>query len=70
VNLGGNHTGSSPPSKTPYFGPFELPGLKGGSGESFTEKITQAATGFIEQHRADPAWPGWNLVGEEKPTPP
>jgi hypothetical protein len=20
--------------------------------------------------QADPAWPGWNLTGEEKPTPP
>ena len=54
VNLGGNHSGSPPPGKMPYFGPFELPGLLGGTGEFLTEKLTQAAIGFIEQHRADP----------------
>ena len=40
VNRGGNHTGSPPPGKMPYFGPFELPGLKAGPGEFLAETIS------------------------------
>ncbi len=53
-NLGGNHTGSPPPGKRPYFGPFELPGLRGEPGEFLTEKLTRSAAGFIEQHKFEP----------------
>ncbi len=54
LNFGGNHSGSPPQSKTPYFGPFDLPNLKGGQGEFLTERLTQAASGFIEQNRENP----------------
>ncbi|MCL5745877.1 MAG: sulfatase, partial [Acidobacteria bacterium] len=54
VNIGGNHTGSPPRSPKPYFGPFELPNLKAGPGEFLTEKLTQAAAGFIAQNSANP----------------
>lgn len=54
VNIGGNHSGSPPRSPKPYFGPFELPNLKAGPGEFLTEKLTQAAAGFIRQNAANP----------------
>ena len=54
VNIGGNNSGSPPRSPKPYFGPFELPNLKAGPGEFLTEKLTHAATEFIEQNRANP----------------
>lgn len=54
LNIGGNHSGSPPQSKTPYFGPWDLPGLKGEPGEFLTESLTRAACGFIEQNRANP----------------
>lgn len=54
LNIGGNHRGSPPPSPKPYFGPFELPNLKAGPGEFLTEKLTEAAAGFIEQNRSNP----------------
>jgi arylsulfatase A-like enzyme len=54
VNIGGNHSGSPPQSKTPYFGPFDLPNLKGAPGEFLTERLTQAASGFIEQNLDNP----------------
>ncbi len=57
LNIGGSHRGSPPPSGSKgssYFGPAELPNLKLGEGESLTEKLTEAATGFIEQNRANP----------------
>jgi arylsulfatase A len=53
VNIGGNHSGSPPRSPSPYFGPFELPGLKAGPGEFLTEKLTQAASDFIEQNKSN-----------------
>ena len=54
LNIGGTHSGSPPQSKTPYFGPWDLPGLQGGPGEFLTESLTRAACGFIEQNRANP----------------
>ncbi len=54
LNVGGNHSGSPPRSKTPYFGPFELPNLMAGPGEFLTERLSQAACGFIEQNRDNP----------------
>lgn len=54
VNIGGNSSGSPPRSPKPYFGPFELPGLKAGPGEFLTEKLTDAATGFIHDNRSNP----------------
>lgn len=54
VNIGGNHSGSPPPTKPAYFGPFELPGLKAGPGEFLTEKLTAAALSWIEQNRGNP----------------
>jgi len=57
LNIGGSHRGSPPPSGSKgssYFGPAELPNLKLGEGESLTEKLTEAATGFIEQNKANP----------------
>jgi arylsulfatase A len=53
-NVGGNHSGSPPRSAKPYFGPFELPGLKASEGEFLTGKLTQAAASFIEQNRSNP----------------
>lgn len=57
LNAGGNHRGSPPPSGnlgSSYFGPADLPNLKLAAGESLTEKLTEAATGFIEQNKANP----------------
>ncbi|MDE3164212.1 MAG: sulfatase, partial [Acidobacteriota bacterium] len=54
VNIGGNQSGSPPRTPKPYFGPFELPNLKAGPGEFLTEKLTQAAEGFIAQNQANP----------------
>jgi arylsulfatase A-like enzyme len=54
LNVGGNASGSPPPGPKPYFGPFELPNLKAAPGEFLPEKLTQAATGFIEQNRSNP----------------
>lgn len=54
LNVGGNSSGSPPRSPKPYFGPFDLPNLKAGPGEFLTERLTQAATGFIEQNRSNP----------------
>ncbi len=46
LNVGGTHRGS-PAS---YFGPFDLPNLKGGTKEDYlTEKLTEAAERFIEE---------------------
>jgi arylsulfatase A-like enzyme len=45
LNVAGNHRGSP----TSYFGPFDLPNLKGGTkDDSLTEKLTDAAESFIE----------------------
>jgi arylsulfatase A-like enzyme len=54
VNVGGNHSGSPPRSKRPYFGPFELPNLAAREGEFLPELLTAAAVNFIEQNRANP----------------
>jgi arylsulfatase A-like enzyme len=54
VNIGGNHSGSPPRSPKPYFGPFELPNLKGGEGDFLTEKLSEAAEKFIEHNKANP----------------
>jgi arylsulfatase A-like enzyme len=53
-NVGGNQSGSPPPSDKPYFGPFELPNLKAGPGEFLTDKLTQAAFAFIKRNRENP----------------
>jgi arylsulfatase A-like enzyme len=57
LNVGGTHRGSPPPSGklgSSYFGPAKLPNLKLAAGESLTEKLTEAATGFIERNKANP----------------
>lgn len=54
VNIGGDHRGSPPRSPKPYFGPFELPGLKAAEGEFLTDLLTAAASSFIEQNKANP----------------
>jgi arylsulfatase A-like enzyme len=54
LNIGGNESGSPPKSPKPYFGPFDLPNLHAGLGEFLTEKLTDAAVGFIEQNRTNP----------------
>ncbi|WP_321477561.1 sulfatase [uncultured Paludibaculum sp.] len=57
LNIGGNHRGSPPPSGklgSSYFGPFDLPNLKAGPGEFITEKLSEAASSFIAQNRANP----------------
>jgi arylsulfatase A len=54
LNIGGTESGSPPRSPRPYFGPFELPGLKAGEGEFLTEKLTNEAVRFIEQNRQNP----------------
>ncbi len=54
LNVGGTASGSPPESPMPYFGPFELPNLKAAAGEFLPEKLTQAATQFIEQNRSNP----------------
>lgn len=53
-NIGGNQSGSPPRSPKPYFGPFELPNLKAAEGEFLTEKLTQAAVGFIGRNKTNP----------------
>ncbi|RPJ58865.1 MAG: DUF4976 domain-containing protein [Acidobacteria bacterium] len=51
LNVAGNHRGS--PSS--YFGPFDLPGLKGGTSDDYlTEKLTEEAERFIEANREKP----------------
>lgn len=54
LNVGGNESGSPPKSPKPYFGPFDLPNLHAGPGEFLTEKLTDAAIGFIGQNKANP----------------
>ena len=54
INIGGTASGSPPPGPRPYFGPFDLPGLKGSEGDFLTEKLTDAAIAFIEQNRQNP----------------
>jgi arylsulfatase A-like enzyme len=54
INIAGTEGGSPPRSPRPYFGPFELPGMKAGEGEFLTEKLTDEAVRFIEQNRQDP----------------
>lgn len=54
LNVGGNESGSPPRSDSPYFGPFELPNLKGGPGDFLTEKLTAAACRFIDENRSRP----------------
>ncbi len=54
INVGGTHSGSPPPTKPAYFGPFELPNLKAGPGEFLTERLTQAACDFIRTNAANP----------------
>lgn len=54
LNIGGNHSGSPPPTKPAYFGPFTLPGLTAGPGEFLTSKLTDAATRFIADRRVNP----------------
>jgi arylsulfatase A-like enzyme len=54
LNIGGTHSGSPPQSKTPYFGPWDLPNLKGAPGEFLTDSLTRAACGFIGQNRSTP----------------
>lgn len=54
LNVAGTDGGSPPRSARPYFGPFELPGLKAGEGEFLTEKLTAEAVRFIEQNRQNP----------------
>lgn len=57
LNVGGTHRGSPPPSgdkPSSYFGPAELPNLKLAAGEFLTERLTGAATQFIEQNKANP----------------
>jgi len=51
LNVAGTHRGS--PSS--YFGPFDLPGLKGGTPDDYlTEKLTEEAEKFIEANRDRP----------------
>lgn len=54
LNIGGNHSGSPPPSKPPYFGPFTLPNLNVAPGEFLTSKLTDAATRFISARPSNP----------------
>jgi len=54
LNIGGTHSGSPPPSKRPYFGPADLPGLSLREDDFLTEKLTQSATTFIKQNQANP----------------
>jgi arylsulfatase A-like enzyme len=53
-NIGGNQSGSPPPGPRPYFGPFELPNLKAAPGEFLTDKLTEAAVGFVRRNQANP----------------
>lgn len=54
LNIGGTESGSPPRSPRPYFGPFELPGLKAAEGEFLTSRLTVEAVRFIEQNRQNP----------------
>jgi arylsulfatase A len=54
LNVGGNQSGSPPRSGTPYFGPWDLPNLPGAAGDFLTDALTQAATRFVEQNKANP----------------
>ncbi len=54
LNIGGTDSGSPPRSPKPYFGPFELPGLKATEGEFLTDRLTAEAVRFIEQNRQNP----------------
>ena len=54
VNIAGTESGSPPPGPRPYFGPFELPGMKAAEGEFLTSKLTDEAVRFIEQNRQNP----------------
>ena len=54
LNVGGNNSGSPPPGKKPYFGPFELPNLSAGPHDFLTERLTRAAADFILQNKARP----------------
>ncbi|MBI4894025.1 MAG: sulfatase [Acidobacteria bacterium] len=54
VNIGGNQSGSPPRSPKPYFGPWDLPNLPGAPGDFLTERLAQAASGFIRQNSANP----------------
>lgn len=54
LNIGGNHSGSPPPAPKPYFGPFDLPGLKAGPGEFLTRKLTDTAVDFIRSNQTNP----------------
>jgi arylsulfatase A len=54
LNIGGNSSGSPPPSKRPYFGPFELPNLTAADGEFLPELLTRAGAEFIRRNRANP----------------
>lgn len=54
LNIAGTESGSPPRSQRPYFGPFELPGLKAAEGEFLTERLTAEAVRFIEQNRQNP----------------
>ena len=54
INIGGTNSGSPPRSKTPYFGPYELPNLKGPAGEFLTERLTREGCSFILQNRDYP----------------
>jgi arylsulfatase A len=51
LNVAGNMRGSP----TTYFGPFDLPNLKGGTKEDYlTDKLTDKAEEFIEANRSRP----------------
>lgn len=54
LNVGGNHSGSPPPGGKPYFGPYDLPNLKGEPGDFLTEKLTGAASDFVAANPANP----------------
>lgn len=54
VNIAGTESGSPPRSPRPYFGPFELPGMKAAEGEFLTSRLTDEAVRFIEQNRQNP----------------
>ncbi|MGQ9917677.1 MAG: sulfatase [Bryobacteraceae bacterium] len=54
LNIGGTESGSPPRSPRPYFGPFELPGLKAAEGEFLTSRLAAEAVRFIEQNRQNP----------------
>lgn len=54
LNIAGTESGSPPRSPRPYFGPFELPGMKAAQDEFLTAKLTDEAVRFIEQNRQNP----------------